>query len=61
MNKLNALEKARLEANKAKSWFNGEITEEQAKSDDRLERDMIDYWFGREYHKAERAGHGCLY
>lgn len=58
MNKLNALEKARLEANKGKRWFDGEITEEQAKSDARLERDMIDYWFGREYHKAARASHG---
>lgn len=58
MNKLNALEKARLEASKAKQWFSCEITEDQAKSDSRLDNDMIDYWFGREYHKAERAGHG---
>ena len=58
MNKLNILTKARLEAIKAKQWFNCEITEDQAKSDSRLDNDMINYWYGREVHKAERASHG---
>lgn len=60
MNKLNALEKARLEANKAKQWFNCKITEGQAKSDARLDKDMIDYWYGREYHKQEARSRGYL-
>lgn len=60
MNQLNVLTKARLEAKKGEQWFNCEITEEQAKSDSRLDNDMIDFWHGWHYHKAERASHGYL-
>ncbi len=58
MNKLNRLEKARLEAKKGKLWFDGAITEKQAKADSRLSAVMVEHWYGVEYHKAEAASRG---
>ena len=56
MSDLTSFGKARLEMQKGKSWFNGYINEAQAKADIRLDPSMIDYWYGREYHRIEVAG-----
>lgn len=58
MSDLTAFQKARLESNSAKQWFDGDISEDQAKSDSRLSGEMIDYWYGWHYHRQERVSHG---
>lgn len=46
------------EKSNAEKWFNGYITEQEAKNDNTLNPEMVDYWFGILYEKQERATHG---
>ena len=58
---MNGLAKARMEKDLGEKIINKDVSRERAleiATDNELNKDMIDYWAGRSYHKQERASHG---
>lgn len=52
---MNAFEKSQAERDVANKWFDGVMSESEAKSQKWLSSEMIDYWYGRRYEQAAKA------
>ncbi|TQV82824.1 hypothetical protein [Aliikangiella coralliicola] len=59
--KIDIFDKAKAEKEIGELWFDGALTEDQARESayqTGADFDMCEYWYGKKYHQMEASSHG---